>query len=199
MDIKAAWAPESIDLPWDEAAELATAWLLTQCDADASKPFLVTNTLDQHDGVEVLEALASAYGHTSSRASRDRVPNGPLSVLAYVPYADDLVFAQRLACGHSLAVVEAYGFRVGGWAQYLGAWDLVAHAPTPRDQAFVDLVDGLARNGNNAFGDTYGRERARSTLRRVDAVTRELLPGAVLAAGLSSRAARNLAALVERS
>lgn len=196
-----AWVPDDdSQRDWSVAAGLATHWVRERCNEEGASAVLVTNALD-YLGVAELDDFERQYTRTSRRAGRNRVQRGVGPVLSYVPYAEDLEFAMRLARNSSIAVVETVAFPIGGWAARLGAWNLVANRKTPPlTEAVRDAVDRLKFYGNNGFGDRFGKRQAQSILGglRTDGVLdRDVLLGAVLAAGLSARGTANLAGLLD--
>lgn len=130
------------------------------------------------------------------------MPDGEGPVLAYVPHAEELEFATRLARNSSLAVVETVSFPLGGWAAWVGALDLVAGEVTgPLSEPVTEAIERLKFYGNNGFGDDFGKRMARGILddiRECDEWGAGLLPGAVLAAGVSDRGVKNLVKLMDK-
>jgi hypothetical protein len=196
-----AWVPD--DDPkreWEVAAKLAAAWVEDRSRAEGAAAVLVTNALERL-GVPALDDFARRHAHTSPRAGRGRVSPGSGPVLSYVPYADQLDFAMGLARGSSLAVVETVTFPLPGWASWLGAWDLVRDKQTaPLADDLREAVARLKFYGNNGFGDSFGKQQAKSILRELGTRHRDMwstLPGAVLAAGVSARGVARLQHLME--
>ena len=197
-----AWVPD--DDPtrdWEVAARLATAWVNDCCQSEGAIGVLVTNTMDSL-GVGALDDFASRHVRTSRRAGRQRVAAGARPVLSYVPLEKELEFAMNLARGSSLAVVETVSFPLRGWASWFGAWDLLRERPTPPlSESTRETVERLAFYGNNGFGDSFGKRRAMSILEQLDESARQAsdqLPGAAIAAGVSSRGAENLRRLMDK-
>lgn len=197
-----AWVPD--DDPtraWSIAAGLAVEWVDERCRVENATGVLVTNSM-RHLGVPALDEFERRNTKTSRRAGRARVPEGEGPVLAYVPHAEELDFATQLARNSSLAVVETASFPLGGWAAVVGAFNLVTEDFTgPLDTAVVEAIEGLTFYGNNGFGDEFGKRMARSILE--DLTDRPewnagLLPGAVLAAGVSDDGVKNLEKLMTR-
>lgn len=198
-----AWVPD--DDPtrdWSTAAGWAVEWVDERCRLENASGVLVTNALN-HLGVPELDAFEQRHARTSRRAGRARVPEGDGPVLAYVPHAEDLEFAMRLAQNSSLGVVETVSFPLGGWAAWVGALNLTTGEVTsPMSSVVTDAVERLEFYGNNGFGDDFGKRMARTILDElVD--THEwrvgILPGAVLAAGVSAHGVINLARLIDKA
>jgi hypothetical protein len=192
----AAWVPDDDpERDWSIAAGLGVAWVDARCREEGASAVLVTNALNRL-GVPELDDFERRHTRTSRRAGRARVGPGTGPVLSYVPYAEELEFAMDLARGSSLAVVETRSFPLAGWAARFEAWDLVRNAPTPPlPEAINEVVERLAFYGNNGFSDPFGKKMARSILTDLGGPTgqqRELLVGAVLAAGVSARGTTNL-------
>lgn len=107
-----------------------------------------------------------------------------------------------LARRSSLAVLESSFFPLRGWAAWLGARNLATGEATPKLLATIrDAVERLKYYGNNAFAERFGKDRARSIvgeLRGRGDFDRDLVLGAVLAAGVSAHGVKNLAALIDR-
>jgi hypothetical protein len=195
---QAAWVPEVDELDWDEASALAIQWVEERCAAEGASALVVTTTVDAL-GLGLLSDFAARHGHATRRSVRGR-PGGP--VLAYCVQLEDLEHAQRLAQGSSLAAVEGFSLPLAGWAAVAGAENLFTGERANCSDEVAGVVDELAFHGNNAFGDSYGKSRAAQTLAKTSlwsVAQRAALPGAVLAAGVSARGAKNLAALIERS
>jgi len=197
-----AWVPD--DDPtrdWGVAAGWAVRWVDERCRMEGATGVLVTNTMS-HLGVPELDRFEQRNSRTSRRAGRARVPRGEGPVLAYVPHAEELDFATRLARNSSLGVVETVSFPLGGWAAWLGAFNLVTEEFTgPLDTAVAEAVERLNFYGNNGFGDDFGKRMARSILEGLTdrpEWSAGLLPGAVLAAGVSDRGVKNLEKLMTR-
>ncbi len=195
-----AWVPD--DDPtrhWSVAAGWAVEWVDERCRMEGTTGVLVTNTMS-HLGVPELNGFEQRNTRTSSRAGRARRAEGQGPVLAYVPDAGGLDFATRLARDSSLAVVETASFPLGGWAAYVGAFNLATKEfARPLDPAVAEAVERLTFYGNNGFGDDIGKRMARSILEDLPdtpAWGLGLLPGAVLAAGVSDRGVKNLEKLV---
>ena len=197
-----AWVPDDDpERDWSIAAGLAARWVDDRCREEGAGGVLVTNTLDFH-GVAELDEFERRHVRTSRRSARSRMRSRGGPVLAYVPYADDLQFAMRLARSSSLAAVETVSFPLRGWAAWLGAWNLVTNDQTPALPDNVkDAVDRLKFYGNNGFGDDFGKRQARSILvglRSQGALNRDVLVGAALAAGISARGTTNLGRLLNK-
>lgn len=197
-----AWAPD--DDPtrdWRVAAGWAVDWVDERCRMEGTTGVLVTNTMS-HLGVPDLNGFEQRNTRTSPRAGRARRPEGQGPVLAYVPHAGGLDFATRLARNSSLAVVETVSFPLGGWAACVGAFNLATEEFTgPLDPAVAEAVERLSFYGNNGFGDDISKRMARSILDDlpdIPAWGHRLLPGAILAAGVSDRGVKNLEKLVTR-
>jgi hypothetical protein len=195
-----AWVPD--DDPtrdWEVAARLAAAWVDGRCQHEGATGVLLTNTMD-YLGVTALDVFAARHVRTSPRAARERAGTGVGPVLSYVPHEKELEMAMNLARRSSLGVVETVSFPLLGWASWFGAWDLVRQEPTPPlPESVRACVDRLAFYGNNAFADQFGKRQARSILERLDDPTRKasaLLPGALIAAGVSGRGIRPIRQLM---
>lgn len=108
------------------------------------------------------------------------------------PAPDTFALARDRARDCALAVVEGFSTPLRGWAVDVGALDLLTFEPTPdeRPQELLEELDRLAFYGNNSWGDTFGRDRARDILGRLDdagLLDRDLVLGAMLARGASKR------------
>ena len=121
-------------------------------------------------------------------------------MLSYVPTYQELQFAVGLAHDSSIAVVESIATPLRGWAAWLGALNLVTGEPTPAlEERIGKAVDRLCSYGNNAFADPFENQRAwliLNDLRGGGHLDRDLLLGAMLAAGVSARGIKNLARLI---
>src|SRR3954454_25127317 len=105
-----AWVPDDDpERDWSVSAGLAVGWVDDRCEAEGASGVLVTPALNDL-GVPELEDFERRHARTSRRAGRQRVGDGAGPVLSYVPDANDLEFAMRLARDSSLAVVETVSF-----------------------------------------------------------------------------------------
>jgi hypothetical protein len=160
----AAWVPDDDpDRDWSTAAGLAVRWVEDRCREEGASGVLVTNALN-HLGVPELDDFERRHTRTSRRSGRNRVGAGAGPVLSYVPHAEELEFAMRLARESSLAVVETVTFPLSGWAAWLGAWNLVTDEPTPPLAGTIKaVVDRLVSTGTTDSVMTSGSaKRARS-------------------------------------
>lgn len=196
-----AWVPDDDpERDWSVAAALAAAWVEDRCREEDASGVLVTNTLG-FLGVPELEAFEGRHTRTSRRAARARVGSGRGPVLSYVPYVEELEFAMGLARHSSLAVVETVGFPIAGWARWLRAWNLIEGTPAaPLPEPITEAVDRLRFYGNNGFGDDFGKRQARTILSGLQGQDQcfELVPSAVLAAGVSARGVAKLTQLMDK-
>lgn len=162
---RAAWVPDDDpERPWDEASELAVAWTDGEADRLGRPSVLVTNTKGHQAESGPLASFVGRSLHTTPRSRSVSIGAGP--VLAYVPYGRELAYAVSLARATSLCVVETVSFPVRGWAAAVAAINLLTGEPTPPPDAEVkEELDHLVFNGNNGYGDQYGKRDALSILR----------------------------------
>ena len=192
-----AWVPERPEDDWDEAADLAGAWLDSQVGQQAVVT-VVTATLK----VNLPDALArlAAHGARISPASRSDVGLGP--VAAYVPDARCLELAVIRARGYPLVVIEGTQHGLAEWAAGIGALNL--HDGTTRPS---DLSDEVARDldatiffgGRNGWSGSHEKEDARRHLSghvQQGALTPDQAASYAAARGVSARGSRTLAALL---
>ena len=193
-----AWVPDDDpERDWDIAAGWAAEWVDARCQEVGTRGALATNSLDQH-GVPALEWFGQRHLHTS-RLSKGNVPHG-VPVLSYVPEAENLHHAMNIARNSSIAVVEGGLFPLQGWAAWLEATDLSTNQQTPPlNDDVKEAVDRLQFNGNNNFGDPFGKQQAHSILDKLpmDDQTIQLILGGVLAAGVRPNGVKNLRRLIE--
>jgi hypothetical protein len=195
-----AWIPDDDpERPWDTAAQLAVTWVEQQCRAEHLGGLMVTNDLSRQHGVSALGEFERRHSRTSRRSNGGRTGPGP--VLSYVPDLQDLEFSTRRAGTSSLAVVESVANPIAGWAAWLGALNLLTGEPTPAmSDEQTKAVERLKFYGNNAFGDRFGKDRARGILNDLHGSSDfdiAFLSGAVLAAGVSARGVKNLRRISE--
>lgn len=111
----AAWVPDDDpERPWDDAANLAVDWILSEAGRLEIAPLLVTPT--QHrwsSGAESIRWFAQHHTATTPRSDWRSRSAGP--VLAYVPDYHTFELAARQARGSSLAVVESVSNPLRGW------------------------------------------------------------------------------------
>lgn len=188
-----AWVPEAETRPWNVAAELAGTWLRLQASEHGERPGAVTPAIQDYSIPDV-DRLG---WQTSRRSGRDRVPDGRLAVLAYVPDWESLEFATQLARNGSIVVVEGFGTKVEGWARWHEALNLATGQQSealPDD--LIELVNHLKFYGNNGFTRGFGRDQALRHIDTAQPVDTELLLGALLAAGQSAAGVKRLAELI---
>ena len=194
-----AWVPDDDpERGWDIAAGWAAEWVDARCQEAGTRGALTTNSLD-HLGLPALDWFAQKHARTS-RLSKVSAPHG-IPVLSYVPEAENLHHAMNIARNSAIAVVEGGLFPLQGWAAWLGATDLTTNEPTPPlSDDIRRTVERLEFNGNNNFGDPFGKQQAHSILNEVtpDDETVDLILGAVLAAGVRPKGVKNLKRLMDK-
>lgn len=186
-------------MDWDEAAGYAVEWLEATRTRDHGTPILVTPVKQDYFGVESIQWCRSHYEWTTVQ-SRGHVGPGP--VLAYVPYARDLEYAMRLARGRPICVVEANLFPLAGWAQELGAVNLLApdRQPESLPETAQKELESLTFYGNNAWGDSFGKNRARQILPRLRqfGILDDTFDGRMIARGAGENGVKNLRKIIDR-
>ncbi|MFH8760269.1 hypothetical protein [Streptomyces atroolivaceus] len=101
----------------------------------------------------------------TSPQSRRRPASGE-SVLAYTPTPESLVYAEQLARGSSLVVVEGFSFSVRGWARERGALNLSTQREeaAAEDKRWLDALERLTFHKNNGLGDILGKKAAQQVV-----------------------------------
>lgn len=199
--LAAAWVPDDDpERPWDEAADLAAAWIWERSETEGSQPMLVTNTFQNGYGIASLDEIARVGGQATPR-SRGRFEPGP--VLAYVPMEKTLDLALSLTRGSSLVIVETTSFPVSEWAAATGALDLihgsVSLSTIPNDVR-EDLDHAIFVGGNNGWSGPHEKKHARTFMSahiasgRLDA---DAAAAYAMAKNVSDRGAKRLRALIE--
>lgn len=193
----AAWVPGTMDLA--EAAGLAVEWLEATRTANDGRPVLVTPGKTSYDGIAPIEDF-KARAQWTTVLSKSLVDPGP--ALVYVPVANELEYAMRLARGKPICVVETASFPLAGWAQELGAINLLnpEEAVAELQEAALKELDRLEFYGNNAWSDTFGKQQASRilpTLLQLGVVD-DTLDGRMIARGASDRGVKNLRKLIEK-
>lgn len=149
----AAWVPDdNPERGWDEAAELAVAWLLEQSQTLNLQSVLVTPTKQQWQlGPAVIRRFAQTYEVTTSRARGAQFRQRP--VLAYVPDYGDMELAASYANNSVLAVVESRTHPLLGWAMETQAVDLTTGSSTAdtRSPQQCHELESIHDYGNNGW------------------------------------------------
>jgi hypothetical protein len=189
-----AWVPEAETRPLDEAAAFAGAWLRQQARDYGDRIGVVTPVIQEY----MIDDVDRLGWKTSRRSGRERVPDGTLGVLAYVPGWDELEFATGLARDGSLVAVEETLTPLEGWARWHQAVDLITGEVTePLADDLRTVVERLKFYGNNGFARGFGRDQALRVVRDVPADAHGLVLGALLAAGQRSSGVKRLADLLQ--
>lgn len=198
--VQVAWVPDDDpERDWSIAAGLAADWVEQRCCEEEASGVLVTHTVKE-TSVPELRDFTRRHAHTSRLASPDRVGPGVGPVLSYVPDEEDLYFAMQLSRKSSIAVVEGTSFPLSGWASWFEARNLITgDVAPPLDVPIREAVGRLQFNGNNNFGDPFGKQQAHSILDKIpmDHQTSDVIIGAVLAAGVRPNGVKNLQRLIE--
>ncbi|MFF8556603.1 hypothetical protein ACF058_27710 [Streptomyces sp. NPDC015501] len=192
----AAWVPEDDALDWEEAAALAARWVRRRGKDEGATPVLVANALDATSSVPSLRGF-----EVTSPQSRSRPASGE-PVLAYTPTLESLVYAEQLARGSSLVIVEGFSFSIRGWARERGASNLFTQQgeAASEDRRWLDALERLTFHKNNGWGDTLGKkaaQRAVDDLRVAGLLDVDELVSAMAARGASVRALKGLRRIVE--
>lgn len=199
----AAWVPDNDPhRPWSDAAELAAQWIWQRSEVEGVSPLLVTNAQNaRRFGIDALDAIASAGGHTTPR-SRTRPGRAP--VLVYVPYGPALQLAMELARGYSLVAVETVRFPLHEWAAGSAAINLLDGEVSPSvisDEVRGDLDSVIFYGGRNGW--TGPDEKAHARRHLLDHVNAGVLSADqaasyALSQGASDSGARRLRELLEK-
>lgn len=194
---EAAWVPD--DDPtrsWEVGVAAAVDWVQSRS-GDRGRPLLVTATLDVGDGEDALRGMERATSR--SRATVTGPTGRP--ILTFVPYARELELAAGYARRAALCVVETSSFPVRGWARTTRARNLLTGEVLPPLQPeTAELLERLRFSGNNAWSDSYGKDRAADLLDRLRAfVDRAEILGYVLATGGRSGGAERLAKIMDKA
>jgi len=198
---EAAWVPyDDPGRPWDDAVELAVAWVEERAREEGRRPRLVTpEKRVQLSGPEPLVRFAKRYNSVTPRGRGASGAPGP--TLAYVPDYPSFERAARLARGSSLCVVEWPSDPMLGWAVQMEALDLTTGQVTPdhRSPELIELLDHLHSYGNNGWAGGFGRDRARQLLPEILKLE---TPGGVLAymlaRGAFATSVQNLRQIIKR-
>lgn len=199
----AAWVPDDDpERSWDEAAELAAAWLLEQARVTGGQPLLVTPTQQQwHSGPDVIRRLADACEATTSRGRGAQFRQRP--VLAYVPDYGDMHLAASYARNSALAVVESRTAPLIGWAMEARAVDLTTGTVTAdtRSTEQHHELERIHSYGNNGWTRGFGADRSASILSGLlgqDGVDADIIAGHMVARGHDGRSIARLTKIIER-
>ncbi|WP_322769054.1 hypothetical protein [Frankia sp. Cr1] len=202
IDYGASWVPDDDqERDWDDAAELAAAWVQREAERLNVEPLLVTPTQAQWDaGSQVISQFVRRYAATTPRSSRVGVR--PASVLAYVPDYETIHLAMRHARGGSLAVVESVATPLRGWAVEAKALDLSQGTISPDDRSehLREALESIQRVGNNGWTNGFGKDAAVRVLQELHSrgdLDPDLVLGYVLARGQHAKAVERLAKIIE--
>ncbi|MGW5768782.1 hypothetical protein ACWEVY_06500 [Streptomyces longwoodensis] len=198
----AAWVPDNdAERSWDEAAEMAAAWLLEQARALRSQPLLVTPTQQQWQaGPDVIRRIAHIYEATTNRSRGAQFRQRP--VLAYVPDYGDMNLAASYARNSALAVVESQTTPLIGWAMEVQALDLTTGATTPdsRTPEQRHELDRIHGYGNNGWTRGFGADRSASILSGLlsqDGIDVDIVVGYMVARGHDARSVARLTKIID--
>jgi hypothetical protein len=202
-DYRAAWVPDTLDLSWDDAADLAVAWVRNECAEQGSPGLVLYQTLHDLDSCPSSLVRFTQQNRRATLRSRVRgFHSGP--VLAYLPSYRGVEIAANYARGSSLCVIEGSLDPLLGWAMEVQALDLTTGETTP-DTRSAEMRESLAHlvvSGNNAWADSYGKRMAQHILRDLrdrGELDRDLLVGHVVAHHASDRAMKILDRLIQRT
>ncbi|NRQ32106.1 hypothetical protein HII36_09680 [Nonomuraea sp. NN258] len=198
---RAAWVPDGEGRDWEEAADIAVDWVLSEAHGRGAPPLVIANGKNSVTDVGRLGQLGRQYGVATPR-SRD-LTRGRGAVLAYVPTLEALEMAVRVARGSSLCVVEGFAQPMAGWAVAVGAEDLTLPAvgtAAPLNSVLVEALERLVSYGNNGWGDQFGKQQAQRVLADLSREWRnpEFIAGYVIGKGRSARGAKNLQAIIRK-
>lgn len=198
----AAWVPDDDPKrPWDEAADLAAAWIWERSGVEGVTPLLVTNTFQNAVGIACLEEI-SRIGGQATPQGKQRFDRGP--VLAYVPNERTLKLALNLARGYSLAVVESVSFPLAEWAAGAGAINLLigtASSSSIPDDIRADLDRAVSFGGKNGWTGPHEKQDARDRLAphvQASRLAPEQAASYVMSQGVSDKGAKRLRLLLEK-
>ncbi|MFD5858715.1 hypothetical protein [Streptomyces chartreusis] len=198
----AAWVPDdNPERGWDEAAELAVAWLLEQSRNLNLQPVLVTPTKQQrHSGPAVIRSFAQTYEATTSRSRGAQFRQRP--VLAYVPDYGDMELATSYAHNSVLAVVESRTHPLLGWAMETQAVDLTTGSPTAdtRSPEQRRELESIHDYGNNGWTKGFGADMSAavlSDLLRQDGIDKDVIVGYMVARGHDQHSIARLAKIID--
>jgi hypothetical protein len=197
----AAWVPyNDPGRPWDEAAELAIAWVLEQAEHLEQRPVLVTTSQDQwHLGPDTIRQFARTNDTATARGSKVAGQSRP--VLAYAPGYGDMYRAISYANGGALAVVESQSDPLIGWAMEVQAMDLLSGQATVDSRTGAQRADleSIHDYGNNGWTRGFGADRAAMVLRAQDDILEtDVILGHMLARGHDELSLRRLAKIIEQ-
>lgn len=192
----AAWVPEDAEQDWEDAAALAARWVRMRAKDERAAPILVANTLDATSSIRALRGFEVTSPQSRSRPTRDE------PVFAYAPTLESLVYAEELARGSSIVVVEGFSFPVRGWARERSALNLSTEQKETeaQDERWLRALERLAFHKNNGWGDTLGKKAAQRVvddLRMAGLLDADELVSALAARDASVRALKGLRRIVE--
>ncbi|MGI5506442.1 hypothetical protein [Lentzea sp. CA-135723] len=198
----AAWVPDDDpERPWEQAADLAAAWIWKRSRAEGVAPLLVTNTQQNGAGIGCLEEIVRRSGRATPQG-KQRFDSGP--VLAYVPNERTLRFALDLARGYSLAVVESTRFPLAEWAAGAEAVNLLDGRTTTSgipDGVKADLDRAISFGGRNGWTGPDEKRHARTHLEthvRSGRLDPEQAASYVMSRGVADTGAKRLRQLLEK-
>ncbi|TSD95285.1 hypothetical protein FOS14_18135 [Skermania sp. ID1734] len=194
----AAWVPYD-ERSWDQASALAGEWIEDEAQRLSLPVVLLTNTFSgQADSGPLADLVRRGAIHTTRRSRSVSSGTGP--VFAYVPHVRELAYSIQLARNTALCVVETPSFPVRGWASAVGAVDLLTGEITPPPAAELkDELDHLVFNGNNGYGDVYGKRDAKRSLGKLSASADydpDFIVGYLAGSGISENGLTNIQKLI---
>jgi hypothetical protein len=195
---RAAWVPDDDpERQWDDAAALALDWLGRQAADLGGEVVLVTHAFENAHAGGSLRRFVRGRTHFTVRSAQGG-QRGP--VLAYVPTLQALRVAMSRARGSALCVVECVGTPMRGWAAVARALNLITGQTETLNSRLREHLENLKFYGNNGYGNDFDRRGARRILNDIRAaglLDRDLIIGALAAAGISVHGQEEIAKLVD--
>lgn len=153
QNFKAAWVPYFTG-EYDLGVQLAVAEVGHPA---GRRKVVAVNHQQAVRYTPTLERYAKAADVVTPRSRRGARGD----VVAYVPDWKLLDLAVTSAQGGSLAVIEDFTTSLRGWAQAVGAWNLVARQPTPDPASDEDreAIERIHFEGNNGWSRHYSSAR----------------------------------------
>ncbi|QUF07159.1 hypothetical protein KCV87_14620 [Actinosynnema pretiosum subsp. pretiosum] len=199
---RAAWVPDDDSgLTFDELEAPAVEWI-EQMSAEAGvAPILVVNAVQSAAGPGIVAEFGRRYGYTTPR-TKDHPASG-VPVLAFRPTLEAFDYAQQLARGSALCVIEGMSFPLAMWAAEVGAINLLnPDAPVPvLDPKLEEDLDSIHFfGGNNGWSGPHERDHARQflqTWRDQGELDADLICGYMQAKGVHARGIKRLRKIID--
>lgn len=185
VSFAAAWVPFT-GASYEPESALAAAWTNYMAQQRGLRRTLVTPQAMQRTANGFVAAFARGADLATPRSKH--LPRQSRAVFSYVPDWQQLDLSQLYARSGVLAVVEEHDPVLRGWAQAVGAINLLTKAatPDPADDEVRAAIERIHQGGYNGWNSSIGERTATMELTKLrDAgwTDRARIVGGIVASG----------------